>query len=114
MDEQGTLMGVLEVGMHASLPFTAPKFPKTRVVGMLAWSIALKDPDIIVPQTVGNSQSVDIRGVPISGDGFSLEAGLNFEMEQNKSVDVTFGYSRLGSGDSTNRYSLEGKFTYVF
>ena len=114
IDEQSTLMGVLEVGMHASLPFTAPKLPKTRVTGMISWSISLKDPDIIVPQTVGNSQSVDIRGVPVSGDGFSLEAGLDFEMEQNKNVNVAFGYSRLGSGDSANKYSLEGKFTYVF
>ena len=113
VDESKTHMGVLELGMRATreIPQLLPG-----ATGKLMFSVnvPLKDPEVTVRQAIGNSRHVDIRGIPASGRGINLEAGLDFRMRENMQVDMSYAYSRSTYENAQNRHSFQGRFTYSF
>ena len=117
MQENKTSMAAMEVGIHAmtELPYLLKYLPRKSVLsGMLSWNISLKDPDIIVPQSIGNSQAVDIRGTPLSTDGFALQAGIEFDLADKTSLLLRTNYAKLSATGSNKKYSFEGKLTHSF
>ena len=113
IQESGTSMSTLEFGLHVSVP-TPAIAAGARTRGMFAWNISLKEPDILVPQTIGNSQARNILGTPISGDSFILDAGLDIDVDSSKVVELSFSYSKQASGNSNNNLSLLAQFKYNF
>ena len=105
--EKASNMSSLDLGLRA-----ATEHLKTNMYGSVAWRIPLKSPDILVPQSVGNSQAADIRGVPITGKGFRVKVGFDFALQDNLSAGLACDYSRLTSSNS--QYSFEGRLTYSF
>ena len=114
--KQSTDMSIFEAGMRFRIE--VPQLPvRTRLHGMLAWHLPVKDPDIFTKQRIGNiSRPVDIPGTPISGKGFVLEAGLKDLMLGDDAVlDLTYRYLKsFYYRNSSEKHSFSGKFTYSF
>ena len=105
--EEKTIMGRAELGLRAFADG-----PGSKVYGALAWNVPFKDPDIVVRQSLGASQSADIQGAPIAGNGISLKAGLDFAIQENMNLNLAYSYSRLTS--SNRKYGFEGRIIYRF
>ncbi|MCY4325163.1 MAG: autotransporter domain-containing protein, partial [Betaproteobacteria bacterium] len=91
--EKGKIyMGVAELGMRATREIT--QLPGATGKLMFSVNVPLKDPEVTVRQAIGSSRHVDIRGIPASGWGGNMEAGLDFRMQENMQVDISYAYSR--------------------
>ena len=114
--KQSTDTSIFEVGLRFRVE--VPQLPaRTRLHGMLAWHLPVKDPEIFVTQRIGNtSQPVDVPGTPISGNGFTLEAGLaDLALGEDTDFDLIYRYSKsFYYEDSSEKHSFSGSFSYSF
>ena len=115
MREHSSKFGNLKAGMRVFMSGESLSFLPAN--SSLNWKVLfnflLKKPDIIIPQSIGTSSVVEIRGTPLSKSSFLIEGNLNIAMSQGMAFGLTYGYSGLGSNENT-KHSLVGKLTYDF
>ena len=109
--EHSTSTSSLEVGMDA---FGAELFTSAlRGSLMLAASFPMQDAEVVAVQSIGASSSAaSIRGIPSSGKGLHLKAGLSYQASENMLMDISYAHARFE--DKKTRKSLEYKFAYSF
>ena len=115
--EHSTSTSSLEVGVDA---FGAELFTSAlRGNLMLAASFPTQDAEVVAVQSIGvsskSSKSASIRGIPSSGKGWHLKAGLSYQASENTLMNISYAHARIGSDkDKKTRKSLEYKFAYNF
>ena len=108
--------GGAEIGFRASFPGgILPLLPTDSALNWtLMLNVSLKDPKIAVPLTAGDSQSVEIRGVPFSANSIAIELGMDMGLGRGMDANVSYSYASQAEGDGDARHSFAGRITYSF
>ena len=115
MSEQNSTELAMEIGARALTSAENLKLPSSaKLYGGLSLKVPTKKAQIVIPQSAGNSQPVDIRGTPVSGKSVKVEIGVNFRLDENSDLNLVYSYSQLIEKKGNARSSFEGRFAYSF
>ena len=107
-------MSTMETGIRLETPAPEGISARGKMYGVMSWNFFLKQPEVSVPQTLGNTQyALPVRTAPVSPSSFNLKAGIDFNMGDNSHIVLNAGYSRT-FGEADEKYVFDGKFTYSF